>query len=117
MQQKPLSEWHLSLENPRLSAMSRLVRRLSFAFTALVSATYIGLNLASLYAADWLGGPIAPGALTSRGIVIATLIMIAGVILTGVFVWIINNRLDSLRAEIASEASDTANAVPEEVQP
>lgn len=117
MQQKPLSEWHLSLENPRLSAMSRLVRRLSFAFTALVSATYIGLNLAALYAADWLSAPIAAGALTSRGIVIATVIMVAGVVLTGIFVWIINNRLDRLRAEIADELSDSARAVPEQAQP
>lgn len=117
MQQKPLGEWHLSLENPRLSAMSKLVRRLSFTFTGIVCAVYIGLNLASLYAVDWLSGPIAEGMLTSRAIVIATLIMIAGVILTGVFVWIINNRLDRLRAEIARELSDPARAPGERVEP
>lgn len=106
--QQPLDEWRLSLDNPRLRAMSRLVRRLSFAFTALVTATYIGLNLAALYADDWLSEPIAAGALTSRAIVIATLIIIAGVALTAVFVWIINNRLDRLRAEIAAELADQA---------
>ncbi|HEY8352168.1 MAG TPA: DUF485 domain-containing protein [Sphingomonadales bacterium] len=110
MQQKPSGEWHIGLENPRLSAMSRLVRRLSFTFTALICVTYIALNLASLYAADWLGDPIAPGLLTSRGIVIATIIMVAGVVLTGVFVWIINNRLERLRAEIAEDLAKSEQA-------
>ena len=81
-------------------------KRSSFAWTLAVVmlAIYYGFILIIAFAPSVLGTPIAPGAVTTLGIPVGVLIIIAAFVLTGIYVKRANAEFDALNQQIV-EAS------------
>ena len=76
----------------------RLLRsrsRLGWALTALMLAIYFGYILLIAFRKDWLATPIGQG-VTSRGIPLGLFVIVAGIVLTGIYVWRANRSFDPL---------------------
>lgn len=85
--------------------MSRLVRRLSFGFAAVISVLFVAFNVVTFYAPQWLSEPMMPPKLLSRGMVIGLALIVLATLATGLFVWIVNSRFDRLLDETARRLS------------
>ncbi len=60
-------------------------RRLGWSLTALMLSIYFGFILAAAFGRDLLGSPAWPAAVTTVGIPAGLLVILAGVVLTGVY--------------------------------
>lgn len=83
-----------------------VARRSRFAWTLAVVmlAIYYGFILIIAFAPAVLGTPLAPGAVTTIGIPVGVLIIIAAFVLTGIYVRRANSEFDALNQQIV-EAS------------
>jgi uncharacterized membrane protein (DUF485 family) len=83
-----------------------VARRSKFAWTLAVVmlAIYYGFILIIAFAPALLGTPLAPGAVTTVGIPVGVLIIIAAFVLTGIYVRRANAEFDALNQQIV-EAS------------
>jgi uncharacterized membrane protein (DUF485 family) len=79
-----------------------VARRSRFAWTLAVAmlAIYYGFILIIAFAPAVLGIPIAPGAVTTIGIPLGVLIIIAAFVLTGIYVRRANTEFDALNQQI-----------------
>jgi uncharacterized membrane protein (DUF485 family) len=79
-----------------------VARRSRFAWTLAVVmlAIYYGFILIIAFAPALLGIPLAPGAVTTIGIPVGVLIIIAAFVLTGVYVRRANAEFDTLNQQI-----------------
>ena len=74
-------------------------------------AIYYGFILIIAFAPSVLGTPIAPGAVTTIGIPIGVLIIVAAFVLTGIYVRRANSEFDALNRQIIEEA-EMMSALP-----
>ena len=83
-----------------------VARRSRFAWTLAVVmlAIYYGFILIIAFAPALLGIPLAPGAVTTVGIPVGVLIIVAAFVLTGIYVRRANSEFDALNQQIV-EAS------------
>ncbi|HSA82947.1 MAG TPA: DUF485 domain-containing protein [Geminicoccaceae bacterium] len=83
-----------------------VARRSKFAWTLAVVmlAIYYGFILIIAFAPALLGTPLAPGAVTTIGIPIGVVIIVAAFVLTGIYVRRANSEFDALNQQIV-EAS------------
>ena len=83
-----------------------VARRSRFAWTLAVVmlAIYYGFILIIAFAPALLGIPLAPGAVTTIGIPVGVLIIVAAFVLTGIYVRRANSEFDALNQQIV-EAS------------
>ena len=79
-----------------------VARRSRFAWTLAVVmlAIYYGFILIIAFAPSLLGAPLAPGAVTTIGIPVGVLIIIAAFVLTGIYVRRANSEFDALNQQI-----------------
>ena len=79
-----------------------VARRSKFAWTLAVVmlAIYYGFILIIAFAPSLLGIPLAPGAVTTVGIPVGVLIIIAAFVLTGIYVRRANSEFDALNQQI-----------------
>ena len=79
-----------------------VAKRSRFAWTLAVVmlAIYYGFILIIAFAPSLLGTPLAPGAVTTIGIPVGVLIIIAAFVLTGIYVRRANSEFDALNQQI-----------------
>ncbi len=77
-------------------------RRSRYAWTLsfVMLAIYYGFILVVAFAPEWLGVPLADGAVTTVGIPVGILIILAAFVLTGLYVRRANTEFDDLNREI-----------------
>jgi uncharacterized membrane protein (DUF485 family) len=100
---------HSQMEPQRLSRVTNdpkfrqlVAKRSRFAWTLAVVmlAIYYGFILIIAFAPSLLGIPLAPGAVTTIGIPVGVLIIIAAFVLTGIYVRRANAEFDTLNQQI-----------------
>lgn len=95
-----------AMSTQAITRLSRFVRRLTAWFTAVTIVIYLGINLAVVYLPQALAAPVVPGGLLSWGIVLGFVGILAAIIATAVFVWIINTRGEALRQTALQEQNN-----------
>ena len=90
--------------DPRFRELVERRSRFAWTLTLVMLAIYYGFILIIAFAPSVLGIPIAPGAVTTIGIPVGILIIIAAFVLTGLYVRRANSEFDALNQQIV-EAS------------
>jgi uncharacterized membrane protein (DUF485 family) len=90
--------------DPRFRKLVERRSRFAWTLTLVMLAIYYGFILIIAFAPSVLGIPIAPGAVTTIGIPVGILIIIAAFVLTGIYVYRANAEFDALNQQIV-EAS------------
>jgi uncharacterized membrane protein (DUF485 family) len=90
--------------DPRFRQLVAKRSRFAWMLAVVMLAIYYGFILIIAFAPSVLGTPIAPGAVTTVGIPVGVLIIIAAFVLTGIYVRRANAEFDALNQQIV-EAS------------
>lgn len=85
------------MNSPALVRLSRFTRRVCGGFAVVTIIVYLGLNLAVVYVPGRLAAPVMVGGIVSWGIALSFLSILAAILATAAYVWIINKRGDRLR--------------------
>lgn len=88
---------------PRFARNEKALNRLGWGLSILVAISFMGFNLAVVWAPGWMGHPVADGTVISRGIVIAVTIIICAFLLTAYYMRAIGQRMDILHDEFATQ--------------
>lgn len=80
-------------------ALVRERSRLAWILTGTMLAIYFGYVLLIAFAPEFLARPIGRGA-TTIGIPMGLAVIVAGILLTGIYVWRANGRFDALTRQI-----------------
>ena len=91
--------------DPRFRQLVAKRSRFAWMLAVVMLAIYYGFILIIAFAPSVLGTPIAPGAVTTVGIPVGVLIIIAAFVLTGIYVRRANAEFDALNQQIV-EASN-----------
>jgi uncharacterized membrane protein (DUF485 family) len=86
--------------DPRFRELIARRSRFAWTLTVVMLAIYYGFILIVAFAPSVLGIPIAPGAVTTIGIPVGILIIIAAFVLTGLYVRRANSEFDALNQQI-----------------
>jgi uncharacterized membrane protein (DUF485 family) len=86
--------------DPRFRELVERRSRFAWTLTLVMLAIYYGFILIIAFAPSVLGIPIAPGAVTTIGIPVGILIIIAAFVLTGIYVHRANAEFDALNRQI-----------------
>jgi len=89
----------------RFRETERTVNRLGWGLSLFVAATFIGFNLAVVYAPAWLARPLTPDTVISRGVVISVAIIVVAFLLTAYYIRAIGRRMDILHDEFTGSES------------
>ena len=98
----PVSEHEKILRNPRFQQLVR--RRSSFAWTlaAIMLGIYLSFILAVAFAPALMAIKLG-GGVTSLGIVLGLVVILAAFLLTGIYVWRANTQFDDLTRDLRTE--------------
>ena len=91
--------------NPKYRHLVQARDTLAWTLTVLVLIIYFGFILLVAFAPGFLTQPIAAGSVIAVGIPVGVGVILASVILTGIYVRRANNTFDPLIREIIQEAS------------
>jgi uncharacterized membrane protein (DUF485 family) len=86
--------------HPKFLELERKRSRFSWGLSAAMLVIYYGYILLVGFAPDVLGRPLSPGSATTVGMPIGVGVILAAVLLTGVYVWRANGEFDRLTREI-----------------
>jgi uncharacterized membrane protein (DUF485 family) len=86
--------------DPRFRQLVAKRSRFAWMLAVVMLAIYYGFILIIAFAPSVLGTPIAPGAVTTVGIPVGVLIIIAAFVLTGIYVRRANAEFDALNQQI-----------------
>lgn len=89
--------------HPRYQELVRSRKRFAWTLTIIIFAIYYGFILTIAFEPSWLGTPIAAGAVTTIGMPIGVLIIIAAFVLTGIYVAKANSKFDALTKAVREE--------------
>jgi uncharacterized membrane protein (DUF485 family) len=84
--------------------LERKRSRFSWGLSFLMLAIYYGYILLVAFAPGVLGQPLSAGSATTVGMPIGVGVILAAVVLTGVYVWRANGEFDRLTREIVENA-------------
>ena len=90
--------------DPRFRQLVERRSRFAWTLAVVMLAIYYGFILIIAFAPAVLGTPLAPGAVTTIGIPVGVLIILAAFVLTGIYVRRANSEFDALNQQIV-EAS------------
>ena len=90
--------------HPKFLELERKRSRFSWGLSALMLAIYYGYILVVAFAPGMLGQPLSAGSATTVGMPIGVGVILAAVVLTGVYVWRANGEFDRLTREIVENA-------------
>lgn len=91
------------LADPRYHELLHSRGRTRVIFFILAMIIYFGLMLTLVFASDILAKPIAPGMVTTVGIVVAFLVLVSAVVLVGAYVVICDRKFDPLLKAILKD--------------
>ncbi|RKR07550.1 uncharacterized membrane protein (DUF485 family) [Kushneria sinocarnis] len=89
--------------NPNFQALVHRRGRFALTLTAIMMGLYFAFILLIAFAPQVLGIPVADGAMTTWGIVIGIGLILAAIILTGIYVRRANGEFDRLVHQILEE--------------
>lgn len=90
--------------NPKFAELVHKKTSLGWALSIIMLVIYYGFIALLAFSPKTLGTPIAPGMVTTVGIPVGVLIILAAFGLTGIYVRKANNEFDALNKEIVEEA-------------
>jgi uncharacterized membrane protein (DUF485 family) len=90
--------------DPRFRELVARRSRFAWTLTVVMLAIYYGFILIIAFAPSVLGTPVAPGAVTTIGIPVGILIIIAAFVLTGIYVRRANAEFDALNQQIVESS-------------
>ena len=99
-----LSASHIQ-NNPKYHRLIKERDALAWSLTALVLVIYFGFILLVAFAPDFLTRPISTTSVIPIGMLIGVGVIVASVVLTGIYVYRANNFYDPLILEIIQESS------------
>jgi uncharacterized membrane protein (DUF485 family) len=91
--------------NPKYHRLIKERDTLAWTLTVLVLIIYFGFILAVAFAPDFLTQPISATSVIPVGMLIGVGVIVASVVLTGIYVYRANSTFDPLIREIIQEAS------------
>ena len=91
--------------NPKYAELVRQRDTLAWALSAIVLVLYFGFVLLVAFAGDFLTQPMSAASVIPIGMPIGVAVILASVVLTGIYVYRANTGFDTLTNEIISEAS------------
>jgi uncharacterized membrane protein (DUF485 family) len=86
--------------HPKFLELERKRSRFSWGLSAAMLAIYYGYILIVAFAPGVLGHPLSLGSATTVGMPIGVGVILAAVLLTGIYVWSANGEFDRLTREI-----------------
>ena len=86
--------------DPRFRQLVERRSRFAWTLAVVMLAIYYGFILIIAFAPAVLGTPLAPGAVTTIGIPVGVLIILAAFVLTGIYVRRANSEFDALNQQI-----------------
>jgi uncharacterized membrane protein (DUF485 family) len=92
-------------QHPKFLELERKRSRFSWGLSALMLAIYYGYIFIVAFAPGVLGRPLSPGSATTVGMPIGVGVILAAVLLTGIYVWRANGEFDRLTREIVESTS------------
>ena len=111
----PLDEWGIAMSeccqrarsrsNPKYHQLIKERDTLSWTLTVLVLVIYFGFILLVAFAPGFLTQPISATSVIPVGMLIGVGVIVASVVLTGIYVYRANSTFDPLIHEIIQEAS------------
>ena len=90
--------------NPKFAELVQQRNSLARLLTILILLFYFGFILLVAFAPGFLGTPIAAGSVTTIGIPVGVLVIVAAFVLTGIYVAKANTTFDSLNEQIIEES-------------
>ena len=90
--------------NPKFQELIRKRSAFSWTLTAVMLLIYFSYIFAVAFTPGALATPLGEGAATSLAIPLGVVVILAAIILTGIYVWRANGEFDRLVHEIAKEA-------------
>jgi uncharacterized membrane protein (DUF485 family) len=90
--------------NPAFAALERRRNAFAWALCALMLVIYYGFILLVAFAPGLLARPLFPGSVVTLGFPIGIGVIVAAIVLTGIYVWRANTEFDRLTREIVEAA-------------
>jgi uncharacterized membrane protein (DUF485 family) len=91
--------------NPKYHELVRQRDRLAWTLSALVLVIYFGFVLMIAFAGNFLSQPISPNSVIPIGMPIGVAVILASIVLTGIYVFRANNTFDPLIREVIREST------------
>ena len=90
--------------NPKFAELVQQRNSLARLLTVLILVFYFGFILLVAFAPGFLGTPISAGSVTTIGIPVGVLVILAAFVLTGIYVAKANTTFDNLNEQIIEES-------------
>ncbi|MFO1073396.1 MAG: DUF485 domain-containing protein [Geminicoccaceae bacterium] len=90
--------------NPKFAELVQQRNSLARLLTILILVFYFGFILLVAFAPGFLGTPISAGSVTTIGIPVGVLVIVAAFVLTGIYVAKANTTFDNLNEQIIEES-------------
>lgn len=94
------------LANPKFKQLVHARGRFSLMFTLIITAGYSIFVLGMSYAPGFMSRPLGEGGSMTYGILIGVLVIISGIVCSGIYTWWANRHFDVLKAELLKDLGD-----------
>ncbi len=98
-----LPETEKCLAHPKFKQLVHARGRFSFLFSLIITAGYGFFVLGMSYAPRFMSSPIQEGRMMTYGILTAVLVIVSGMVCSGIYIWWANRKFDVLKAELLKE--------------
>ena len=91
------------LNHPKFQQLVSARSRLSFMFSLFILVGYGVFVLGMAYAPGWMATPLAEGSSITLGLVIGVFMIVFGMVSSGLYMKIANQKFDTLKQELLKE--------------
>lgn len=91
------------LAHPKFKQLVRARGRFSLLFSLIITAGYGIYVLAMSFAPGFMSSPMQEGSSMTYGILIALLVIVCGMVCSGIYIWWANKKFDVLRRELLED--------------
>ncbi len=97
------SETEKCLANPKFKQLTQSRGWFSLIFSLIITVGYSVFVLGMSYAAGFMSSPLTEGSSMTYGILIAVLVIIIGMVCSGIYTWWANRHFDVLKVELLKD--------------
>lgn len=97
------SETEKCLAHPKFQQLVRARSRFSLLFSLIIAVGYAIYVLGMSFAPGFMSSPLSAGSSLTYGIVIAVLVIISGMVFSGIYTWWANKKFDRLNRELLKD--------------
>lgn len=91
------------LAHPKFKQLVQARGRFSLMFSLIITAGYGFYVLGMSYAPGFMSRPLQAGSSMTYGILIALLVIVSGMVCSGIYTWWANRHFDALKAELLKD--------------